>query len=819
MIRSQIRAFRVAGIYALFGFLWITISDHLMGILISDSSAMSRFSMYKGWVFITVTALLVFYLTRRALREQEHLTEILQINEAKFRSYVERAPHAVLVTDRQGIFVDHNAAALDLLGYEPDSLGKMQVSDIFPVEDRDLAMSTFSALLADGNVEGEYRVKRKDGESIWISLRGVKVTDDRFMSFCQDITKRRESEGELERYRLLAESSRDIILFICRDDGRIVEANRAASETYGYTHEELLGMTASSLRLADDRAEMAEQMKRADEAGILFETRHVRKDGSLIPVEISSRGTTLKGERILLCVIRDVTGRKEAEKALQENEERYRLLFDLESDAIVVIDVKSMSNLDVNKAAEDMYGYTREELLKLTAPDLSAEPEETETRVHHDQGHVHIPLRWHRKKDGTIFPVDITARFFTFRGRQLLIAAMRDITERRRAEEAILASEEKYRLVVENASEAIFIVQDETIKFPNRQTCLLSGYDDAEIAGNPFSIFLHDSDKERIADVYRSTLQGQNIADRHSFRVMKRSGEVLWVEGSAVPIAWEGRPAVLTFLRDITIQKKLEEQLFNAQKMEAIGTLAGGVAHDFNNLLMGILGYTSLMLMKTDTSHPSYQKLKTIERLVESGADLTRQLLGFARGGKYEVKPVNINDLIVKTAEIFGRTKKEITIHKKLWEELYTTEADMGQIEQVLLNLYVNAWQAMPAGGRLFIETENVFLGEREVRPYDLKAGPFIKITVKDTGVGMTPETQKRIFEPFFSTKGVGKGTGLGLASAYGIIKNHGGMINVHSEKGHGTTFSIYLPASDTKAPATRPLESSPHRGFETILI
>ena len=300
---------------------------------------------------------------------------------------------------------------------------------------------------------------------------------------------------------------------------------------------------------------------------------------------------------------------------------------------------------------------------------------------------------------------------------------------------------------------------------------------------------------------------------------MKKSGEIVWIEASVVLVTWEGSPAALTFLRDITVQKKLEEQLFHAQKMEAIGTLAGGVAHDFNNLLMGILGYTSLMLMKTDKNHPFYENLKIIERQVESGADLTRRLLGFARGGKYDVRPVNVNDLIIKTSEIFSRTKKEITIHRKLQEDLYTIEADTGQIEQVLLNLYVNAWQAMPSGGELYLESGNTIFHEQENRPFNAKPGQYVKISVTDTGVGMDSETQKRIFEPFFSTKGVGKGTGLGLASAYGIIRNHGGIINVYSEKGHGTTFTIYLPASVKEAVETKPAEEKLLTGEETILV
>jgi PAS domain S-box-containing protein len=266
-------------------------------------------------------------------------------------------------------------------------------------------------------------------------------------------------------------------------------------------------------------------------------------------------------------------------------------------------------------------------------------------------------------------------------------------------------------------------------------------------------------------------------------------------------------------------KEKLHTQLLQAKKMEAIGTLAGGVAHDFNNILAGILGYAALALMNTEQSHPSYEKLKTIEQLVDSGAQLTRQLLGFARGGKYQTIPIDMNDLIVKTSDMFGRTKKEITIHRKLQDELYAVEADYGQLEQVLLNLYVNAWQAMPSGGEIYLETQNTVLDERYCLPYNARPGRYITITVTDTGSGMDIETRQRIFDPFFTTKDMGKGTGLGLASAYGIIKNHGGIITVYSEKGYGSTFAIYLPASEKEAGAEKTVNSILSKGKETILI
>lgn len=350
--------------------------------------------------------------------------------------------------------------------------------------------------------------------------------------------------------------------------------------------------------------------------------------------------------------------------------------------------------------------------------------------------------------------------------------------------------------------------------------------DRVEMIGQHQTI-LHPPANDKIE--YSPTFK-QHLTNKHGqileTQVITKTGEIREVVIKANLLHLADGKVLQGVFSDITERKRAEEEkaklegrLLQAQKMEAIGTLAGGIAHDFNNLLMGILGYTSLMLMKTDKSHPFYEMLKIIERQVESGSDLTRKLLGFARGGKYEVKPVNANDMIIKTSEVFGRTKKEITIHRKLQKYLHTVEVDRGQIEQVLLNLYLNAWQAMHSGGELYLETQNVVLDERYCRPFDVKPGSYVKIQVTDTGVGMDTETRQRIFEPFFTTKDMGRGTGLGLASAYAIIKNHGGIIDVYSEKGHGSTFSFYLPASEKEILAEAKPEEGIIPGHNTILI
>ncbi len=282
----------------------------------------------------------------------------------------------------------------------------------------------------------------------------------------------------------------------------------------------------------------------------------------------------------------------------------------------------------------------------------------------------------------------------------------------------------------------------------------------------------------------------------------------------------------IQYVRDITLRKKAEEEkekleaeLLHARKMEAIGTLAGGIAHDFNNLLMGIQGFASLIGLDMDKAHPHYEKLRRIDELVNSGADLTRQLLGFARGGKYEIQPSNLNEVVARTSGMFARTRKEISTHHRYQEDVWPVELDRGQIERVFLNLYVNAAQAMPEGGNLYLETRNVALDASYAKSHSVPPGDYVMVSVTDTGIGMDSKTRERIFEPFFTTKTMGRGTGLGLATVYGIVKGHKGVINVYSEIGKGTTFNLYFPASGKAVVRRENTSEEPLRGSEAILL
>jgi len=525
-----------------------------------------------------------------------------------------------------------------------------------------------------------------------------------------------------------------------------------------------------------------------------------------------------------------------AAEELRLSEKRFRTVFEAAPLGIAIADAKGYI-LEANDVFFRLLGYDPTEIKKLTFMDITHPDDREETRKLSRKArdgrinHYQTEKRYLKKNGDTLLGIVRATAIKDNDGHlQYWLGLIEDTTEQKAAKEALKQSGRRYRNILESIEEGYFEVDLKgTFTFFNDQVCEIIGYPRQELLGMNNRQYTTPATAQKMFQLFNQVFKTGEPAKIAKYEIIRKDGtqKILEVSASLMRNSDSEPSGFRGILRDVTnrIQaekdkKRLESQVQHAQKMEAVGTLAGGIAHDFNNLLMGFQGNISLMLMDLDEEHPHSEFLKNMERYVKRGSDLTRQILGFARGGKYQVKTINLNDLINKSADMFSRTKKEISIHKKFQEDLWSVEVDQGQIEQVLLNLFVNAWQAMPGGGNLFLETENVTLEENDYdKPYAISPGRYLRISVSDTGTGMDKATRERIFEPFFTTKGVGRGTGLGLASTYGIIKNHNGIINVYSEKGHGATFRIYLPASKKQVIKEKAKPESLEVGTEMILL
>jgi PAS domain S-box-containing protein len=402
---------------------------------------------------------------------------------------------------------------------------------------------------------------------------------------------------------------------------------------------------------------------------------------------------------------------------------------------------------------------------------------------------------------------------------QYLIPEGRDITTNRKAEEALRESEEKYRLLVENATDAIFIAQDEVLKFVNPKAEEIIGYSAEKLAKIPFVDIIHPEDRPMVLERHLKRLKGEELPSIYPFRILNKLGEELSVELNTVQIDWEGRPATLNFLRDITAQKRLKTQLQQAQKMEAIATLAGGVAHEFNNALMGIMG--NLELLKMDLPEDERQD-RYFDAMKGSGyrmSRLTDQLLAYAQGGKYQPKDLKLDDFVIETVPILQHDlSPQVRVETHFPKDIAYINADHAQMQMVLSALLANSNEAMEDEGLIRIMAENKDVDEDFTKQHPgLKPGYYVCLTIEDDGKGMDDETRVGIFEPFFTTKFQGRG--MGMAAVYGIVKNHDGWIYVDSELGKGTTVRIYLPAIETQVEKPKKDEVEIVRGSGTILV
>jgi len=622
-----------------------------------------------------------------------------------------------------------------------------------------------------------------------------------------------------EKYRFLTEKMADIV-WTLDSDFRTTYVSPSIEKVLGFTPEERKRQTLEEI-VTPESLQAVQMMfleeLRGDEEdfadpdrSVTIEVEYYRKDGATVWMENNVKAIRDTAGEItgMHGVSRDITERKKAEQTLRESEKKFRSVFDLSPQAIALTDMETGKFIEVNEKLSELSRYGKEELIGRTTTELGFYPKSDRNRFIkelNETGGVHGLEIDFRIKDGSKINTLMFSTIIELAGKKFILSIFIDVTERKQMEKDLLESEEKYRLLIENANDAIFIAQDGIVKFPNPRTLETVGYSAEELAKIPFINLIHPEDRDMVIDRHIRRLEGEDLPSTYSFRVINKEGEQLWGQLSTVRIDWEGRPATLNFLRDITRQKRLEAQLGQSQKMEAIGTLAGGIAHEFNNILGIIIGNTELAIDDVPEWNPANECLKEIRTASLRAKDVVRHILSFARKSHIERKPIQIAQIIKDSLKLMRASiPTTIDIRQSILCNYDTVLADPTQINQVLMNLCTNAAHAMrEEGGVLEVKLQDVKLDEDMVAQYEeLTPGRYVRLTVRDTGQGIDPEIMDRIFDPFFTTKGLAEGTGMGLSVVHGIVKSHDGVIKVKSEPGHGTIIEVLLPIIDAKAEA-----------------
>jgi len=779
--------------------------------------------------------------TRRARKRVE---DALGESEARKAAILDSVLDCIVTMDANGTVIEFNSAAARTFGYtKEEAIGRSLADLIIPPRFRERHSAGLAHYLATG--EGpligklvEIRAMRSDGTELPVELAITAIrlgSATIFTGVLRDITARQQGEATRARLAAIVDSSDDAIISLAMDE-TILTWNAGAERLFGYAASEMIGRSRALLVPAGPSVELVSIMERAarGEAGEPLETRRMRKDGSVVDVSLVFSPMTDASGRVtsVSTIARDITSRKTAETSLRDERDRAQQYLDTAEVILLKLDVEGRILL-VNRYACTVLGWTADELLgrdwietclpsrirnsfrntfnNLVGGDLSVVENPVLTR----SGDERL-IEWRN----TVLQDDAGQVVGTF-------SSGTDITERNQAVEALRTSEERMRFALEAASVGIWDMDYTTgvhrwSEILESQYCMRPG-----TFGGTFEAFIervHPDDRESmLATVRKAIKSGGDFSTLH--RTMCPDGTVRWLSGAGrVLLGEHGEPVrAVGISLNVTERHTLEAQYQQAQKMEAIGRLAGGVAHDFNNLLTVILGFCELLLAGLTPDDPRQADVTEIQKAGARAAGLTRQLLAFSRKEIIQPTLLDLNaivaDIRVMLARLIG---EDVTIVLRLGAALSPVKADRGQIEQIVLNLAVNARDAMPRGGTLTIETANLELDEHYAQAHpEVKPGPYIVLTVTDTGTGMTPEVQARLFEPFFTTKELGKGTGLGLATVYGIATRSGGSVTVDSAAGRGTSFMVYLPRADAEQPvvAAPPPVDRRRADGQTVLV
>ena len=630
-------------------------------------------------------------------------------------------------------------------------------------------------------------------------------------------------EFSSHHFEALLESAPDAILLV-DDRGRIVLANRRAVELFGFAADELLGMPVDDLvpqRFRERHAAHRDGYVRAPrtrEMGAGLELYGRRRDDTEFPVEISLSPMRIGDETLVTTIVRDVTERRAAEA-------RFRVLLESAPDAILLVGEAGRIVL-ANRRASELFGFSTDELLAMTVNDLVPERLRERHKVHRAAYHRAPRTRemgaglelYGRRRDGMEFPVEISLSPMRVGAETLVTTIVRDVTERRAAEQARLrfareqaaraeadAARERFETLLDDIDGIVWEADDahrRRFTFVNRRAEDILGYRLSRWTEELdfFEHIVHPDDRESVALFSRELASADGTQDIE-YRVLAADGRTLWMRDIVRAVHGDSASRASGVMLDVTERHELEARLLRSHRMEAVGKLAGGIAHDFNNLLTVIRGYGSMAESRAED--PGLRDdLREILRAAERAADLTAQLLAFARRGPRSPQEVELDGVVAGLRTMLHRLiGEDIVLTIQTGAGPATVRIDPAQLEQVIVNLVVNARDAMPAGGRLTLETAR---RERDAATDpDLPPGLYASLTVSDTGSGMDPRTLERIFEPFFTTKEPGKGTGLGLATVYGVVEQAGGRIFVDSEPGKGARFTVLLPTMETAAIVT----------------
>ena len=633
----------------------------------------------------------------------------------------------------------------------------------------------------------------------------------------------------------------DAILMVDPGDGEIIDANPQAARLTGYTHDELLRLKIFALHPPGDHPRHRAMLTRLRSGGPV--TRYgpvsvIRKNGKLAPIEVTASHLTIADRGVVVCILRDLSEQKRAEVKLAASEELLRIIVEGTLDMFFYVHDPKGAFTYLSPSVERITGFPPEHWKTRYKKFLTANPinelvkEYTERALREGiASPAYLCEVLHA--DGRPLLLEINEKPILKDGRVIGVQGVaRDITEKKRLEEAILESRDNLNRILDQTPIAVMVMDVRgNLMDANEAWLHLFGAADKESVVGGLNVltsaFIRRAGlAEAFAEVYKGEIvdiPSITIDPRQANPELPLAGVERSVHVRLFPVTdrAERLVNVVAMIEDVTDKRRLEEQLIQSQKMESIGLLAGGIAHDFNNILGGILGYASFVKGQISKEDKIFPHLETIERSALRAAELTSQLLAFARGGKYVVAPMFINGLVKETAELLrGTIERNVALETHLDPSAPVIEADGSQMQQVLMNLGVNARDAMPGGGTLTLSTARLNQPDAYLRTISEARGiPFVRIDIADSGVGIDKAIRGKIFDPFFTTKEKGKGTGLGLATVYGIVKNHGGYINVESDVGVGTTFSIYIPAVEKRAPAPIAVPPRAVGGRETILV